>query len=374
MNNTTTGDELLWNEHIAVRVVRLVLYPSVFIIGVIGNISVCGLILCAKTKKFRSSKGYFILNLALSDLLVLFMYLPFDLAYLENYFVWPFGLVLCKLISVTSSLSVTVSGSMLICIGYERYKSIVLGKTLGRRLSKKKALAMVAFSWIYSCLLQVPFVYALTIEANGGCKIDVDWWPNELTFNLTYIMALIAPQFVIPALCLIVFYVGIVFHLRKAHKLNTKQGIYTSVNVAEKREQQNRKTTKLLTGLVLVYAFCILPNKLILLNILINRKVLSSSLTRELYEFTRLLTTANSCLNPILYTALSCSFRMDLKRMLSRSRSDASSSFSNKYLRTSRETSRSQRKSNALNYHVRLEEAIEKLTSGQIESLKESRV
>lgn len=342
MNNTTTDGGLLYEEHVAVRIVRLVLYPLVFVIGVTGNLSVCTIILGAKSKQFCSAKGYFILNLALSDLMVLLLYLPFDLAYLENQSIWPFGFVPCKFINVLSSVSVTVSGSMLICIGYERYKAIV--KTLSPRLSKRKALVMVLFSWVYSCVLQVPFVFALTVEPNGRCLIDVNWWPSQLSFNLTYIMALIVPQFVIPAFCIILFYVGIVFHLRKAHQLNSKQGIYTSVDAAEKREKQNRKTTKLLTGLVLVYAFCILPGKLIILSIIANPALLSSHFTRQLYEFARLLTTANSCFNPILYTTLSRSFREDLKRMFSRD----STKDSNRFLKSLRGTPHTLRRNNAL--------------------------
>ena len=330
MNNTTANEGYVFDEHIAVRVVRLVLYPVVFVIGVIGNFSVCAIILGTKNKNLFSAKGYFILNLALSDLLVLFLYLPFDLAYLENHSIWPFGFVLCKLINILSSVSVTVSGSMLICIGYERYQAIV--KTLKSRFSKRKAVVMLIFSWVYSCLLQIPFLFALTLEPNGRCLIDITWWPSQLSFNLTYIMALVVPQFVIPAFCLVFFYLGIVFHLRKAHRQNNKRGIYRSVHIAVKREKQNRKTTKLLTGLVLVYAFCILPHKVIILSIVANPLLLTSHVTRQLYEFARLLTTANSCFNPILYTTLSRSFRKDLKKMFSRQKGNDSNRFLNSAL------------------------------------------
>ena len=243
----------------------------------------------------------------------------------------------------------TVSGSMLICIGYERYKAIV--NSLTSRLRKRKALVMVVFSWVYSCVLQIPFVFALTVEPSGRCLIDIAWWPNQLSFNLTYIMALIVPQFVIPAFCIIFFYVGIVSHLRKVHKLNSMRGIYSSVDVAEKREKQNRKTTKLLTGLVLVYAICILPGKVIILSIIVKPALLSSHFTRQLYEFARLLTTANSCFNPILYTTLSHSFREDLRRMFSM-RSDKTT---NKLLQYLRETPQTERRKTVRRTTVRLE-------------------
>ena len=335
MNNTTA--EQLFTEHIAVRIVRLVLYPIVFLVGVIGNISVCAIILRRKSKKFRSTKGYFILNLALSDLMVLLLFLPFDLAYLENHSVWPFGDFLCKLINVLTNVSVTVSGSTLICIGYERYKAIV--KSLKSRLSKRKAVIMVLSTWIYSCVLQIPFMFALIVDPRGKCLIDLEWWADELSFQLTYIMGLFVPQFLIPAICIIVFYACIIFHLRKAHQMNSKRGIYTSKDVTEKRGKQNRKTTKLLTGLVVVYAICILPQKAILVAIILNPTWLTSHVARELYEFTRLLTTANSCLNPVLYTTISHGFRKDLKSMFSRQTERSASKFL-KYLHDTRHSLR----------------------------------
>ena len=317
MNNTTSDETLnVFDDHIALRIVRLILYPAVFIIGVIGNLTVCALIVKAKSKQFHSAEGYFILNLALSDLLVLFLYLPFDLAYLENHSIWRFGLVLCKLINVLTSISVTVSATMLICIGFERYTTII--RTLTGRLSKRKALVMVAFGWMYSCLSQIPYVFALRVEPNGKCLVEKEWWPSPTALNLTFIMAIIMPQFVIPACCLTFFYLAIVCHVWKAHRLNSKRGIYMNAHVAEKRVKQNRKTTKLLSGLVLVYAACILPHMIIIVILMTNHALLLSpfmAVIRQLYEFARLLKTANSCLNPILYTLLSRGFRKDLKRL-----------------------------------------------------------
>ncbi|XP_068743362.1 RYamide receptor-like [Montipora capricornis] len=339
MNNTTLDGPLdVFDEHIASRIVRLILYPAVFIIGVIGNSIVCALILKAKSKQFRSAEGYFILNLAFSDLLVIFLYLPFDLAYLENHAIWPFGFVLCKLINVLTSISVTVSGSMLICIGFERYTTIV--RTLTGRLSKRKALVMVTFSWIYSCLAQIPYVFALQVEPDGTCLVAIEWWPSQVAMNLTYIMAIIMPQFVIPAFCLTFFYLRIVCHVWKAHRLNSKRGIYSNTNVAEKRVKQNRKTTKLLTGLVLVYAICILPHMVIIISIMANPALLSSNFTRQLYEFARLLKTANSCFNPILYTLLIRGFRNDLKKMCCNKAKSNTNSLSKKFLRSSPEIRR----------------------------------
>lgn len=119
MNNIMVNGSYVFDEYFVICVVCLVLYFVVFVIGVFGNILVCVVIFGIKKKNLGFVKGYFILNLVMFDLLVLFLYFFFDLVYFENYFIWFFGFVFCKLINILSVVFVMVLGLMLICIGYE---------------------------------------------------------------------------------------------------------------------------------------------------------------------------------------------------------------------------------------------------------------
>lgn len=117
------------------RVMRLTLYPLVLALGIVGNLLVAFAILRNRRRDFRPSVRYFILNLAISDLIVLVMFIPFDLAYLEHK-VWIFGLVMCKFVNTLNYAFVTVSGTTLAAISIERHRSIVypVKKPLGARL------------------------------------------------------------------------------------------------------------------------------------------------------------------------------------------------------------------------------------------------
>lgn len=314
MNNTTSSG--IFTEQLWLRCLRLALYPSVFVVGVVGNILVCSLFLLRK--KNRTINAYFILNLAFSDLLTLLLYLPFDLAYLENSWQWPFGSFLCKFINILSSVSITVSGSTLIAIAVDRHNAIVHG--LRRRLCNKSIVVMsVVLIWIYAVSLQMPFMFALQLIPGRECLVDLSWWPSEDAVQMTYFFTTFVPKFLIPAICISACYVGIVVHLRHHHKNLTKRGICKAgQHFTEVRTQQNKKTTKLLTGLVTIYTVCILPHQVVLLMVIFNNEYLSSPYMREVHEFARFLTTANCCLNPLLYSAISRSFRNDVKAVLRR--------------------------------------------------------
>ena len=112
------------NMEFTFRVMRLALYPLVLATGILGNILVALVITLSRPRDLKPSVRYFILNLAISDLIVLIMFIPFDLAYMEMK-VWVFGEAMCQLVNTLNYASVTVSGTTLAAISLERHRSIV---------------------------------------------------------------------------------------------------------------------------------------------------------------------------------------------------------------------------------------------------------
>lgn len=106
------------------RVMRLTLYPLVMFSGIVGNIVVALVITLNRPRDLKPSVRYFILNLAISDLIVLVMFIPFDLAYLEMT-IWVFGEAMCKIVNTLNYAFVTVSGTTLAAISLDRHRSIV---------------------------------------------------------------------------------------------------------------------------------------------------------------------------------------------------------------------------------------------------------
>uniref|UniRef100_A0A8C3KI66 G-protein coupled receptors family 1 profile domain-containing protein n=1 Tax=Calidris pygmaea TaxID=425635 RepID=A0A8C3KI66_9CHAR len=105
---------------LGVQVVLIAAYSLIILLGFIGNSLVIYIIV--KYKTMRTVTNFFIANLALADLMVDTLCLPFTLVYtlLDE---WKFGAVLCHLVPYAQALSVHVSTLTLTVIALDRYRT-----------------------------------------------------------------------------------------------------------------------------------------------------------------------------------------------------------------------------------------------------------
>ena len=97
--------------------IRLVCYVLIFIVGVIGNVMVC-LVVC-RERKMKNVTNYFIFNLAVSDLSVLLICIPFDFGEIVTG-TFPYGAVMCRLIYPLQTMAATASVGTLVAISLNR--------------------------------------------------------------------------------------------------------------------------------------------------------------------------------------------------------------------------------------------------------------
>ena len=102
--------------------IRLVCYVIIFIVGVVGNILVC-LVVC-RQRKMKNVTNYFIFNLAVSDLFVLLICIPFDFGEIVtgNF---PYGAVMCRLIYPLQTMAATASVGTLVAISLNRWVGFI---------------------------------------------------------------------------------------------------------------------------------------------------------------------------------------------------------------------------------------------------------
>ena len=302
------------------RVMRLTLYPLIIFLGILGNVLVCLQILCDKKNFRRPSSRYFVVNLAISDLLVLLMFIPFDLVYLENNLKWIFGQFMCKLVNTLTYMSVIVSGTTLAAISYDRYRAIV--HPLRKSFKARTVLVIIVVIWMYAILTLLPFAHSLKVFPTKECVNDFSWWPNEDALKLTFVLAGFVPGYVLPFCFVAISYILIGMHLKREHKDQMRVGML-HLHVAWRRSKQNLKTVRLLTSLVLAFTVCILPHYIVILLLIFKPEAIKMPHMIEVHEFTRLLATANSCINPILYSAVSVEFREGVAAFLRGTRKNA---------------------------------------------------
>mgnify|MGYP001793478610 CR=1 FL=1 len=103
MNTSLTSSQIyLFDESPVLKWTRLFAYGIVFLLGVLGNLLV---IRAIKDLQMRSVTNLFITNLAVSDLIVSLVNIPFVVTHAHLGY-WPFGSVLCKVIPFIQGKSI----------------------------------------------------------------------------------------------------------------------------------------------------------------------------------------------------------------------------------------------------------------------------
>jgi neuropeptide Y receptor len=136
------------------RLVYLVMYCVIFVVGIFGN----SLVICvvARSKPMQTITNLFIVNLAISDVTMCLLAIPFTpMSYFLND--WIFGSVLCHLVPMTLAVSVYVSTLTSTVIAIDRYFVIV--HPFKPRMTTNVCIIVIAFIWwvllntyIYCCM------------------------------------------------------------------------------------------------------------------------------------------------------------------------------------------------------------------------------
>eukprot|EP00794_Sanderia_malayensis_P008218 gene8218-9096_t len=298
--NFTSAQTTMQPSHIPVTPKALkdatrVIYVIVFIVGVVGNIMVCYIIAKRNNASKRRSIHTFTLNLALADLLVLFIYLPSQLKLFETNMLWKIGDALCRITYLIVPLSIYASIGTLVAISRDRYIAVLRPMA---SLDKQNTKWILLIIWIVSFALTIP----LLLVAKVKCGYCTEIWPNQLMYEVYWIFAFCI-QFAIPVLILAIAHILIIAHLKS---LETPSA-YFSRALARRRQQQH--LIRMSISLVLVYVICMLPQHVVFFWIMYGN-LKSNSYKMYIFQVSNLMLILNSALNPIVYGTLN----NDIKR------------------------------------------------------------
>uniref|UniRef100_A0A914CCZ5 G-protein coupled receptors family 1 profile domain-containing protein n=2 Tax=Acrobeloides nanus TaxID=290746 RepID=A0A914CCZ5_9BILA len=147
--------------------VMIASFSVIFCLSVIGNAIVVLVIL--QQKSMRSITNLYLLNLAISDLLLSVVCMPPTLVSSLVY-CWVFGDILCKLLAYLQPVVVTASAYTLAAIALERYYAIC--KPLHSRVwhTKSHACAVIGLVWLVSVIANffMLFMYELRTYNETG--------------------------------------------------------------------------------------------------------------------------------------------------------------------------------------------------------------
>ncbi|KAI3379904.1 hypothetical protein SNEBB_006176 [Seison nebaliae] len=153
--------------------VMAIIYSVVFIFGCLGNSAVCYIM--ATRQKMRTARNLILLNLAISDQLVILFGIPITFYYIINEH-WKLGDVLCRLSTFPQIVSIIVTALTITFISIDRY--ILILHSNRSHLSKNKVRFIIGMIWLTAIIFATPSI--IFRETSNYENIS---FPNE-TFPL----------------------------------------------------------------------------------------------------------------------------------------------------------------------------------------------
>ncbi|KAF7217874.1 alpha-1A adrenergic receptor [Nothobranchius furzeri] len=129
------------------------IFLSAFIlVAIVGNILVILSVVC--NKQLQNITNFFIINLAMADLLLSIIVLPFS-ASLEVLGCWVFGRVFCNIWAAVDVLCCTASILSLCIISIDRYIGVKYCLKYPSIMTERRAVAILVLVWVSSVVISV---------------------------------------------------------------------------------------------------------------------------------------------------------------------------------------------------------------------------
>uniref|UniRef100_A0A7E4VRS6 G_PROTEIN_RECEP_F1_2 domain-containing protein n=1 Tax=Panagrellus redivivus TaxID=6233 RepID=A0A7E4VRS6_PANRE len=196
--------------------VMIVAFCTIFCLSVVGNSIVVVVIL--QQKSMRSITNLYLLNLALSDLLLSVVCMPPTLISSLVY-CWVFGEVLCKLLGYLQPVVVTASAYTLAAIALERYYAIC--RPLHSRVwhTKAHAMCVIGIVWLISIIANIfnLFLYELRPYSNSGINCAPKYSRKVVFYNQVYTTVVLL---IIPLVLMTGLYGSVIKSLRTGLKMD----------------------------------------------------------------------------------------------------------------------------------------------------------
>lgn len=274
------------------------LYSLVLLIGILGNVLTCGVILLRKS--MRRSIHFYTFNLATCDLLILIFYVPNQLAYINEQMNWKMGLAMCKISYFILPIALVSTIGTLLAITIDRARGL-LQPFRWRSDSTRSAKIAIPIIWFFSIILNIPMFIVPQVTHYEIFTTCSEVWPNT-EIETYYWFGMFIVVFAIPLAIIFILHVVMVAIIRKeenvVHRRHNKKMMHLTVAVVI--------VFTVSTGFQHVYFFLTVYGKILL-------KIKETAL---LYCISNFVVSLQASLNPIIYGTLRHDFQKAFKSIL----------------------------------------------------------
>ena len=317
MNNSTLQPIGIYNHRPpcsdVVSKLITVLLSTVSLTAVIGNFLV--IISFVKTPSLRTSTNYYIVNMAVSDLLCACfnwpLYATEGMLTRRVFITEPVASVVCKLGMYFRGISQVVSVLSLVLIAADRYVAILFPLKMRILGQGKLRLILLLSTWIIPLIYGLPyFLYTNVVEVENQKFCRVVWSKSaHAIFN--------AGGFVIfysaPLIAMVILYSRIVKSLRNRPNFDDKMQVQ---RINNRRQKQHQKITKILISIAAAFFVCWTP-----LCIYLSLKMFHPTLfVKDRYIllvglFFYVFPSFSTAINPVILFLFSSNYRQALKSL-----------------------------------------------------------
>ncbi|CAF1125203.1 unnamed protein product, partial [Didymodactylos carnosus] len=290
------------------QLTALFIYTILSILTITSNIFVC--LVVFYYQRMVTVTNLFIVNLAISDLLIGIFCIPIVL--ISDYLLsnWPFGTFMCKYFSFAQSVCVMCTVYTLIAMSIDRYLAVVHPMNQ-LKITQGQCKKLLALLWLFAISFSIPVYIEMNTRRvcyNRGNKIHLQTICEangiskslQTAYNITSIIMI----YFIPLVVLSIVYI----RLGQALNKSRAPGEAHSERDA-KMEKSKRKVIKMCCVVVIMFGICWLPMQ-IYINILRQfLEVKGYKYIPHIYFAFHIMAMSNSCINPFIYGVMSSKFR-----------------------------------------------------------------
>ncbi|XP_062715955.1 neuropeptide SIFamide receptor isoform X2 [Aedes albopictus] len=298
--------ELFYRHSSTMTAVYCVAYFVVFIVGLIGNSFVIAVVF--RAPRMRTVTNFFIVNLAVADVLVIVFCLPATL--MSNIFVpWMLGWLMCKTVPYIQGVSVAASVYSLIAVSLDRF--LAIWWPLKLQITKRRARFMIVCIWVIALSSTIPWALFFELvpifpEA-PEIQLCVEVWPPGTDGALYFLLANLVACYLLPMVLITICYILIWIKVWR----RSIPGDSKDAQMDRMQQKSKIKVVKMLVVVVILFVLSWLPLYLIFARIKLGGALESSEeeLLQIATPIAQWLGASNSCINPILYAFFNKKYR-----------------------------------------------------------------
>ncbi|TGZ55725.1 Neuropeptide FF receptor 2 [Temnothorax longispinosus] len=338
----------LYRHSMAMSAVYCVAYVVVFVVGLIGNS--CVIAVVYRSPRMRTVTNFFIVNLAVADVLVIVFCLPATL--MSNIFVpWILGWFMCKAVAYIQGVSVAASVYSLVAVSLDRYAvfaailavafaypggltGVAISHGVGPivspqvvaaapalflaiwwplkcQITKRRARMMIVVIWFIALTMTSPWLLFFDLvsiyDDDPDLRLCLETWPHPKDGSLFFLIGNLTFCYVLPMILISLCYVLIWIKVWRRHI----PGDTKDAQMERIQQKSKVKVVKMLVVVVILFVLSWLPLYVIFAVIKLGGDVAEreDEILPIATPIAQWLGASNSCINPILYAFFNKKYR-----------------------------------------------------------------